>query len=146
LRFTAHADTMNHALDDGGDPAGSIVVPVRPLDDIVPLDRPVFIKIDVEGFETAVLDGAGALLRSPQLRGMLVELNGCGARYGYDDAQLHQRLLEAGFVACRYLPFERRLEPVTAIAIGNVLYLRDPDEARERVRNARHLQINGQRI
>lgn len=146
LHFTAGADTMNHAVSGPDDAHGSIIVPVNTLDDLVPIDRPVFMKIDVEGFESAVLQGATRLLRSPQLRGMLVEMNGSGARYGYDDDALHASLLEAGFKACRYSPFERRLTPVSTISNGNMLYLRDIDAAGARVRAARQLRINDQVI
>jgi FkbM family methyltransferase len=142
LRFTAGSDTMNHAVSNAGEEQDSIVVPVRTLDEIVPLDRLAFLKIDVEGFETAVLDGAGSLLHSANLLGMLVELNGSGARYGFDDSKVHERLLVAGFVACRYWPFERRLEPAINGSSGNTLYLRDPTAALDRVRNARRFSIN----
>lgn len=146
MRFTADADTMNHAVSGAEDSRHSIVVPIRTLDDLVPRDRSLFLKIDVEGFESSVLQGATGLLRSPHLLGLLVELNGSGARYGHDDAKLHGSLLDLGFTACRYSPFERRLAPVSTISGANTLYLRDVTAAESRVQTARSLRINGQAL
>jgi hypothetical protein len=66
-------------------------------------------KIDVEGFEANVIQGAPALLVQPLLQAVLIELNGLGARYGFSDADIHARLLDFGFHPVRYEPFDRRL-------------------------------------
>ncbi len=52
------------ALGDGEEDAGAVAVPVRPLDELC-AERgfePDLMKIDVEGFEHAVLQGAAAVL------------------------------------------------------------------------------------
>lgn len=56
--------------------AGTDAVPVvvRRLDDLVPADQKVdFLKIDVEGFEAAVMAGARATLERSELKGALLE-------------------------------------------------------------------------
>ena len=48
----------------------------RKLDDFMPeIIPPTFLKIDVEGFEPAVLDGAKKLLSSPNLKFVVIEFN-----------------------------------------------------------------------
>ncbi|MBS7813378.1 FkbM family methyltransferase [Roseococcus pinisoli] len=49
-------------------------VPVRRLDEFLPPDIAIdFLKVDVEGFEDAVMAGAGAVLHNPALKGALLE-------------------------------------------------------------------------
>lgn len=139
LAFSAGSDTMNHVLAADESTARAIRVPVRRLDDVVPRDRPVFLKIDVEGFEAAVIAGARGLLGD--VAGMLIEMNGSSQRYGGDDARLHEELVAAGLAPFTYAPFERRLETDTLRRSGNLLYLRDIEQARERVRSAPRARV-----
>lgn len=56
--------------------AGTDAIPVvvRRLDDLVPSDHKVdFLKVDVEGFEAAVMAGARATLKRSELKGALLE-------------------------------------------------------------------------
>ena len=57
LRFTGDLDTMNHALGPGETNACEISVNVTTLDTLARDTPATFIKIDVEGFESAVLEG-----------------------------------------------------------------------------------------
>ena len=51
-----------------------LLVSVRRLDQVLKPGEPVhFLKVDVEGFEDAMMQGAGALLDHPDLRGALME-------------------------------------------------------------------------
>jgi hypothetical protein len=99
----------------------------------------------VEGFETEVLTGADSTLRSPTLIAVLIELNGSGARYGFDERALHERFLTHGFTPARYDPLRRGLTDVGGGpgTSGNTLYIRDIDEARRRVASARRYSIRG---
>lgn len=59
---------------------GTELVPIHRLDDIVPSmgaranDR-IFLKVDVQGYERAVLDGTDQLLQSGQVVGIQIELS-----------------------------------------------------------------------
>jgi len=137
VRFTADLDTVNHALATGEVADSQITVPVDTLDAVLAGRGPAVIKIDVEGFETAVIEGAPATLDSPSLRAVLLELNGSGDRYGYSDASIHERMLSLGFTAMHYDPSHRLLtgigQPASA---GNTLYVRNAPELQLRLTQA----------
>lgn len=137
LRFTSLRDTVNHVLAEGEPTEDVIAVPIRSLDDVLKGETPTLIKIDVEGFETEVLAGATGTLSDQGLLAVIMELNGSGARYGFDEEALHQEMLKRGFATFRYEPFYRVLEPLAhRSGIGNTLYVRDSVRLVEQVRLA----------
>jgi FkbM family methyltransferase len=60
-RFLAAQDAVGH-LATAADHAPSIEVPLTTMDATFPAGGPVFVKVDVEGFEIDVLRGSSALL------------------------------------------------------------------------------------
>ena len=143
LRFTRGLDTVNHVLGAGESADAMIEVPVSPLDAVLAGRSPTLIKIDVEGYETEVLAGAGQALAAPGLLALIMELNASGARYSFDEEALHRNLLDRGFATYRYRPFERLLEPLHGARSGggNTLYVRDAARLAERVRTARQFRL-----
>ncbi|HUI59825.1 MAG TPA: FkbM family methyltransferase [Steroidobacteraceae bacterium] len=134
VRFTADLDTVNHALAAGETANSAISVSVETLDAVLGDRLPAVIKIDVEGFESAVLDGAAATLRSRSLLAVLMELNGSGSRYGFSDAAIHQRMVSMGFTSAHYEPSHRLLKEIARPASsGNTLYVRNLDDLRSRL-------------
>ena len=96
LLFTNTQDTVNHVAVDGE--KDTTEVSVQTLDGILKsCTCPLLIKIDVEGFETEVLLGGKNTLNNPDLKAVIIELNGSGARYGYKDADIHAMFITAGF-------------------------------------------------
>lgn len=137
LRFTSELDTVNHVLSEEENHANSVEVPVRTLDDVVGDASPALLKIDVEGYETEVLAGAERTLTNPALRALILELNGSGHRYGFDEDAIRRQLGNLGFTACSYHPFERALTPLTESAVGgNTLFVRDQKFIETRLRIA----------
>jgi hypothetical protein len=99
----------------------------------------------VEGFDTEVINGAQRALESPVLLGVIMELNGSGLRYGFDDYSLHDMMLKTGFRPSHYDPLKKVL---TAIRIkdvrsGNTLYVRDAERLQARVQSAPTHHIHG---
>ena len=68
-----------HSVTDGFSPKSpsdvKVEVQAAPGDDWLRLGQPAVIKIDVEGFELEVIRGMHAILRSPGLRGLFVEVH-----------------------------------------------------------------------
>lgn len=141
--FAADGGVGNHVLADGEVAKHAVEVPMQTLDAIMDDRSPILIKIDVEGFEKEVLHGAARALKSASLLAVIMELNASGARYGVDDAELHQSMLEHGFATYRYSPFERVLSPVEdrQRSSSNLLYVRDISELRRRVREAKSYRL-----
>lgn len=148
IQFTSSLDTVNHVLapEENGS-SGLVSVPVSRLDTELGDRTPTAIKIDVEGYETSVLAGAGSTLSNDKLLAVVMELNGSGARYGFRDEDLHQRMLSNGFGSCRYAPFSRELEelPDAVCPFGNGVYVRRAqlEAVRQRLAEAPTLSIKG---
>lgn len=135
LSFTAGLDTVNHVLAEGEVVSDTIHVPVEPLDSVLAGAALTVMKIDVEGFETEVLNGGSEAFQSSSLIAVIMELNGSGLRYGYDESYLHARMLGWGFAPASYDPVRRTVTPVQSRSAvdGNTLYVRDLDALRDRV-------------
>ena len=142
LAFTADLDTLNHVVPPEAR-RGGLEIPVVTLDGALERRCPCMIKIDVEGYETAVVAGAQRTLRSPEVLAVLTELNGSGARYGFDEAELHRTILNFGFLPARYEPLTRELHLHERGAGGNLLYIRDPATLRARIQAAPRRRVHG---
>ncbi|MGB0760940.1 MAG: FkbM family methyltransferase [Rubripirellula sp.] len=116
-------------------------VPISTLDVKVAGGRPTLLKIDVEGYETQVLDGGMSLLQDESTYGVIVENN-----LGSDTALtpggvFHQKMLDFGFTDHTYDPFSRTLRRWSPAAANNqydcnLLFIRDPAMVASRVQSA----------
>jgi FkbM family methyltransferase len=115
------------------------------LDDLCVNRFPTVIKMDVEGYEQPVIEGAQKTLACSDVNVISIELRGHGLRYGFDEQKIHRRLLEYGFSPYTYDPIEKVLAPLTCnIVSGDFLYIRDAEKAAERVRSPRRFKlVNG---
>jgi FkbM family methyltransferase len=111
LEFSTDQGTMNHVLKKGEDVKQmvKVQVQVRTLDDELNGRVPKIIKIDTEGFETNVIEGAKKTLINPNLFAVIIEINGNGANYGFDDEVLHQKMLSFNFDSYIYDPSTKKL-------------------------------------
>ncbi len=138
--ITCDQDTMNHVIPAGSAESTSPlkVASVRLDDELAAESGTSILKVDVEGYEAQVLAGAQQLLRRSGLQAVILELNGSGRAFGSDDQALHVDMLERGFTACRYAPFERQLHDLNGHRSdqGNTLYVRDLPAMQARVRSS----------
>lgn len=142
LRFSNDSDTINHVLRDASE---GIEVPVCTLDGVLAGRAPTVLKVDTEGFESFVIDGAERVLREPSLLAVELELGGAGALYGRNEDSLRERLLSAGFEMVRYDPLSRSLRR-EATAAQNTLFVRRFEEVAERLRTAPPLLVLGRAL
>jgi FkbM family methyltransferase len=108
LRFTTDHGTINHVMAPTDNLAGT-EIEVATLDSILAGVSPALIKIDVEGHELAVLNGAGRTLASPSLLAVIMETNGSGLRYRIPDAELYELMGACGFEPHTYYAVTREL-------------------------------------
>lgn len=113
----AYRDTAAGAADhslDAESPGHVQRMLVHSLDDLVErygLEPPTLIKLDVDGGEAGVLRGAHSVLRSPQLRSLVVEVESRGS----EDVQ--RELESAGFTLETRID-ERHGQPLPGIWYG----------------------------
>ncbi len=139
LAFTADQDTVNHIMGPG-ETGPSITVPVNTLDAVLEGRIPAVIKIDVEGHERAVLDGASKTLAHPEVRAVLMETNGSGEKFGVSDDDLLAAMERYGFVPCSYDALKRKLAAVRGRS-HNTIFVRDPDYVQDLASKARSYRL-----
>lgn len=135
-QFTIGNDTENRVIS--GVKTDTRLVDVRTLDECLQCANPVFIKIDVEGYEFEVIAGASAALRCPALVAIQMETV---------DGKVRTQLEELGFRQALYDPFDRRLnftfDHSLERGVQNSLFVRNVDYCQERLRTARSREIVG---
>lgn len=128
LKFTTNMDSANHVSlqSEEGNKENIVDTAMVTVDDVVANEIcPAMLKIDVEGFETEVLKGMTKTLENKNLKAVLIELNGCGERYGYNENDIHDLFIKSGFKPYSYDPFERKISVLETYGKFNTLYLRD---------------------
>ena len=146
-RVTSDRDATNRLLGDDESYAGaSETAEVVTLDDLVGGESPKLVKIDVEGGEYDVLQGASATLDNDDLEGIIVELRSRFSGVRKDAGQIDALLSRAGFAAASYDPFERVLRITRSIneADRNTIYVRSLERAQARLASADPIDVYGQ--
>ncbi len=143
LHFSNSTENSVNAVTS--ETADSVAVGVKTMDDVVPevhRYENILVKIDVEGFETEVVKGASELLANQKLKAIIIELNGSGDKYGFDEEQVKQTLTKHGFQAYHYNPWLRELtQSDAASAFGNGIYIRDAQSVKTRLFSAHKVNI-----
>jgi FkbM family methyltransferase len=139
LNFTENEDTTNHVVTDL-DATPSTTIEVKKLDDFSE-ESPALLKLDVEGFETEVLNGARTVLDDPKLKAIIIELNGSGYRYGFDENQIHLKLTKLGFQPYQYQPFNKKLILLSTFTSFNTIYIRDLPFVKKRLSKAKPFKL-----
>jgi FkbM family methyltransferase len=145
LVFTDDQNCINHVVSSNENCDAVVQIEVLPLDTVLEDQTPLLIKIDVEGFETPVINGAKGILNSPHLCSVIMELNGSGDRYGYDESLIMQTMKEHGFTPYQYDPFSRILVSLEGknTQSGNTLFIRNMDFVLDRLKRASKISVKG---
>lgn len=149
VRFLDTLDTVNRVVADGEARSASRDVPQSTLDiELTGID-PALIKMDVEGYEYAVLKGASQVLANPALEAIIMEVHEGTSTYGVDRAALEALVRNAGFKPYTYDATRRALTDVNfegAHVHGlsdNVLMIRNIEAVRRRVSIAPPFSVHG---
>lgn len=147
IAFTSDQDTVNHVVADAEAAVRPLMVSMTTLDNVLGTEEPRVVKIDVEGYEHAVLQGGKNMLAGSSVLAVIMEINGSGVRYGISDSRIEDEIRTFGFEAVHYKPFERKLvNYVAAINPGNKIFVRNRPLVSERLRTAPIFTVNGQRL
>lgn len=141
--FTTSGDTLAHvASDEERHPVTRVAITT--LDDAISGQHPVLMKIDVEGYEAAVVAGAPRTLADPSLLAVIMETNNSGRRYSTSSADVDATMRQLGFHPFAYDPFTRKLTESPAGSLAeNSIYVRDRAAVESRLRSARKFRIAG---
>ena len=145
LRFHSDRNCENRVLADDENPANAIDVPVHTLDGLLEGLDPTILKVDVEGYEGAVVEGAETILSNPSLHSIIIELRGHGEKFGFDEDAVLKKLLDYGFRSKEYDPFTRELRDLNGLntEVGNTLLTRNEDLVMDRLAKAEKITVNG---
>lgn len=144
IHFSSDQNCMNHVIADGEITKNKIIVNVSTLDEEL-TEPPFLMKIDVEGYETPALEGAKNTLKNEELCAVIMELNGAGNRYGYDESKILGMMSEFGFKTYSYKPFERALSNLKGknLTEGNTIFIRNMERISERIKSAPKIEVHG---
>jgi FkbM family methyltransferase len=134
IKFSSDCDTTNQVVDDkyGGN---WVEVPVMSLDEILDTLKPTLIKIDVEGYEPEVIQGARETLKSDSLLAVLLETV---------NPEIENALKKNGFISSSYDPFTRKLSASSESHLSNnYLWVKPTDQVIERCQSAPKYQALG---
>ena len=110
------------------------------LDEATAGTTPIFVKVDVEGYEPQVIAGANAVLRNPSLQVIQLE---------FVDTAVRERLSRFGFRRTAYNPFNRQLSVLEAhepVKSANTIFVRDFDLCRARIEAAPRRNVFNEQI
>ncbi|HQD09004.1 MAG TPA: FkbM family methyltransferase [Flavihumibacter sp.] len=144
LRFTNQDENSLNKVANDGD-IDFVEVGVVRLDDMltnIESAECLLMKIDVEGYETEVINGAEELLRDPRLKAIIIELNGSGLHFGFDESLIKEKIESNGFDLFYYNPFKRELtKEAPSYEWGNALYVRDLETIKKRVEESKPIKV-----
>ena len=148
IGFTTGHSAMNHIVANDARQDGDIVVEVSTLDVAMAEDSPAIMKIDVEGYETPALRGAAEILNKQSLLAVIVEIDGHGARYGFDEDKIIDIMAGHGFHPHAYDPFTRALQRIAGRNKDslNTIFVRDENALRERLIDGPEIHVHGKRL
>ena len=142
IHFSSDLNCTNHVIADGEKVKNKIIVNVSTLDDEL-IECPFLIKIDVEGYEKPALEGAKNILANNKLCCVIMELNGSGNRYGYNESKILDMMFDYGFKAYTYNPLDRELVELLGKNVneGNTIFIRNIERVQRRIERAPIVKI-----
>jgi FkbM family methyltransferase len=100
LNFTINKYVMNSVAQEYD--KDIVRVEVMRLDDVLKDKTPVFLKIDVEGFEYYVLKGAPNVLAREDLKYIIIEFNFSSLKFGHTNEEIFELLTTNDFIPISY--------------------------------------------
>ena len=147
LRFTLDKDCESHIegfVNDDAQCDGAVTTTT--LDKVCADKDPSLIKIDVEGFESLVVEGMQQCLANPTLLAVIIELGGVGERYGFDEAKIYETMRQFAMFPFRYNPLQRDLIKLENKPKANIIFIRDPELVIQRLKFSKSFSVLGVEI
>jgi FkbM family methyltransferase len=138
--MTASEGGLDHIVADGS--GGTTVrVEVKRLDDVTAGLHPKAIKIDVEGFELAVLTGAKKLLEDKSLSAIVIELQDWTLhKFSTSEQEIRDLISSYGFMPYIYDPRTRELSRAPGTHSLNEIFIRLSEDVTSRLKSAKRVR------
>jgi FkbM family methyltransferase len=104
--------------------------------------QPTFLKIDVEGHEIQVLEGATEILKNKGVIVVIIEANGMTERYGYSDNYISNFVKNFGFTQCVYDRDNNKVRESSNIIPGNTIFIRSVEFVNTKLQNGQNKKID----
>lgn len=114
-------------------------VECKPLNKIAENYKCNILKVDVEGYETPVINGADTVLSSEDLQVIIIELNGHGEKYfNFNEDEVAEKISSYGFTRVEYDISTNSVKTVEGLRSldGNSLYVKDITHVNERLKDS----------
>ena len=149
LQFTADLDCGNHVIAKNESHADTTEVQVDTIDNICTDFSPYMIKMDTEGYENFVIDGATKTLENDETNCLVIELYTGKSIYNTSAQDIHKKIVSFGFKPFRYNAHKKELtalENKLNTEDQNTIYLKNPDDIRARIATAKKYTLFGKDI
>ncbi len=145
LYFTTNRNATNLVIREISENLNVQSVKVSSLDAILSDESPTMLKIDVEGYETPVLNGALKILHNKSVNSLIIRLKGHGSRFGYDEREIFTLMKSYGFGSYVYDPFTRKLKEDDAADsfTGNAIFIRDLEMIKNKIDHSPKIKVAG---
>ena len=136
--MTASEGGLDHIVTNGS--CGTVSVEVKRLDDVTAGLHPKAIKIDVEGFELAVLTGAKKLLEDQSLSAIVIELQDWTLhKFSTSEREIRDLISSYGFMSYTYDPKTRELSRAPGTQSLNEIFVRLSEDVTSRLKSAKRV-------
>jgi len=88
------------------------------------------------------LNGGNLILTNSRLKAVIIELNGSGKRYGFNDDDIDNLLKSYGFKPYTYNPFDRELIYLDNYTNHNTIYLRYSSEVSNKLKHSNSVRLS----
>tara|TARA_B100001996_G_C18271187_1_gene443201 strand:- start:153 stop:584 length:432 start_codon:yes stop_codon:yes gene_type:complete len=125
--------------------SGHKKVKITKLNELDIKTMPSLMKIDVEGYEKKVLQGATDILKNEKLNAMIIEISHHCERYQDTINDILNLINEFGFKAYDYNPFSRKLIVFDLENISseqNIIFIRNLNNAQSLLDSGKHIKID----
>lgn len=133
LRITNNQDSTNHIINNEN--FGEKIDVVKLDNFYEKIDRPILLKIDVEGYELNVLKGASKILKNSKVFAIIIEINGLSKKFNVEEKLIHDQLVGHGFFPVDYDPYKRIVTKIKSFNDINTIYVRDLRLINDKVKN-----------
>lgn len=158
LYFTNYGstdDVLNKVSLNQTNTNDNILINTSTLDNEINISEDFILKIDVEGYEAKLINGAKKILDNKNLVALIIEVNQMISDYGRENREdLHNKITSYGFIPVDYDPFKRliskKIKNIYSIDdqdfSPNTIYIKDFKKVCNLVKDATEIKIHNSSV